>query len=159
LTSYREEAARLEAEIAELDAVLAAEILRSGQLVNELKEVEAAVRSDDLVAMWEEIEADFAPIFGERGIYAEIPGRWYPIFRRALERIRRELPEDVYNCIRIQGLKEKHRHLDVNFWVDHKLVDGVSDEQERQADALCDKIFDAADEECRRMEKLLTLMK
>jgi hypothetical protein len=155
MTTYQQEAAALEAEIAALDAALASEILRSGVLVNEMREVEAAMSSKDAMDLWEEIEAEAAPIFGERGIYPDFPVRWYPYVRRALQRIRKELTPEQYACIRIDYIKEKFMHLDMCGSSDHKWIDGVTEAEAQHADDVLEKYFDLADEEIQRMEKML----
>lgn len=155
MTNFQQEAAALEAEIQALDAALASEILRSGQLVNQMREVEAAMSSKDSMDLWDEIEQEAAPVFGDKGIYPDFPVRWYPYVRRALQRIRGELTAEQYACIRIDYVKEKYMHLDMCGSSDHKWIDGVTPEEARHADDVLERYFDLADEEIQRMEKML----
>lgn len=88
-TSFAEQAAALEAEIEGLFATLAVETARTQALKQEIGRMEM-----DLQERWDSYEKRFAWAFGERGLYPEIPTRWYPVIFRLVERLDAALTEE-----------------------------------------------------------------
>ncbi|KJS37554.1 MAG: hypothetical protein VR70_12320 [Rhodospirillaceae bacterium BRH_c57] len=159
MTTFQAQAERLEAEIASLDAVLAKEILRSGQRVNQLTEVAYSMSMDDAMDLWDEKEKEYAPLFGERGVYPEIPREWYGVIWRFCDRLKMRLSEDEYASLRIDRLKEKfgltldgHSHPG---YVD----DRITDEQSKHAEAVFEELSEAASREADHIKNLMESLK
>jgi hypothetical protein len=155
MTTHREEAARLEAEIAALDAMLAKEILCSGVLVNQLSEIAYSMTRDEAMDLWDEKEKEYAPLFGERGVYPEIPREWYGVIWRFCDRLKSRLTKDEYASLRIDRLKEKfgltldgHSHPG---YVD----DRITWEQSEKAEAVFEELAEAAISEAAHIKKLM----
>lgn len=145
----KEAAAALEAEIAGIIVELEIAKAEQAELISKVAGLEESMKD-----MWDVIERDFAPIFGLRGVYPEIPERWYPIILRMLQRIKGQLTPIQFQCLRISQVKEKWGRLDVSWFADHDEVDGADQDDGDTAWIVAMKINDAAEEEVDRLETI-----
>lgn len=133
-TSFADQAATLEAEIENLFAVLAAETARTQALKQEIRSLEM-----DLSEQWDSYEKRFAWAFGERGLYPEIPVRWYPVIFRLVERMDAALTAEQKVDFQFTQIKEKHNRLRVYYnsdWTADKIIDPLIEQAESEVETI-----------------------
>jgi len=136
-TDLARQAAALEAEIEALNAVLAAELARTQELNGRIRSMEM-----DLQEQWDSYEKRFAWAFGERGLYPEIPVRWYPVVFRLIERLDSALTAEQKADFQFTQIKEKYNGLRVYYNSDW------------QADSIIDPLIEQAEAEVEHIESV-----
>lgn len=114
-TDFASQAAALEAEIEGLFAVIAAEQARTQTLTHDIRSLEM-----DLQEQWDDYERRYAWAFAERGLYPEIPVRWYPVIFRLIERLDVALTDELKDDFQFTQVKEKYNGLRVYYNADCK---------------------------------------
>lgn len=135
-------AASLEAEVESLFATLAAERARTAELMGEVKAIDA-----ELDASWDRYERAYAWAFGGRGVYPEIPKRWYSVVFRLVERLDTALTEDQKRGFAFTQIKEKHGGIRIYYNADGGADRDVIEPLVEQAEAEVERI----ERLCRRL--------
>lgn len=110
ITELAAQAVALELEIEGLFAVLAAEQARAAELAAGIRAMEM-----DLDEAWECYEAEYRWAFGERGIFPEIPKRWFPVVFRFIERLDAALTHEQKSAFMIMQVKEKYGNIRIYY--------------------------------------------
>lgn len=131
------QAATMENEIEQLFAVIAAEQVRTHELTGRIRGMEM-----DLREQWDSYEKRFPWAFGERGLYPEIPVRWYPVIFRLIERLDAALTAEQKADFQFTQIKEKYNGLRVYYNSDW------------QAGSIIDPLIEQAEAEVETIEKL-----
>ncbi|NUB23332.1 hypothetical protein [Azospirillum brasilense] len=133
-TDLMNQAAALEAEIEGLFATLAAEAARTQELNGRIKAMEM-----DLSEAWDSYEKRFPWAFGERGLYPEIPHRWYPVIFRLVERLDAALSEEFKREFEFTQIKEKFGGLRVYYnsdWTADSIIDTLIEQAEAEVETI-----------------------
>ena len=132
MNTFAAQAAALEAEIEALNGVLAAELARTQTLNGRIKAVEM-----DLSGEWDAYEKRFPWAFAERGLYPEIPVRWYPVVFRLIERLDAALTAEQKADFQFTQIKEKYNGLSVYYnsdWMADKIIDLLIEQAEGEVE-------------------------
>lgn len=133
-TDLARQAIAIEAEIEGLFATIAAEQARTQELNGGIRSMEMG-----LSEQWDDYERRFPWAFGERGLYPEIPVRWYPVIFRLVERLDAALSEEFKVDFEFNQIKEKFGGLRVYYnsdWTADKIIDPLIERAEAEVETI-----------------------